>query len=170
MFKKVLGFSSISLLLSLLVACGSDEGVKKVEVQKATAIKAEIANVTPTGKKTEGRWYTNAQLIRGKKVFKANCAVCHGDNGQGLVKDWKKADANGEFPAPPINGSAHAWHHSKELLLRTINNGGIPLGGTMPAFKDTLSEKEKIAVLAHVMNLWPDKIYRDWAQRNLGSK
>ncbi len=169
MFKKTLGFSSILLLVGLLVACGSDEDVKKVEAQKATAIKGEIANAIPTGKKTEGRWYSNAQLIRGKKVFKDNCAVCHGDKAQGLTMDWQKPGVDGKFPAPPLNGSAHAWHHSKEVLLRTVNNGGIPLGGTMPAFQDTLSDKEKDAVLAYIMSLWTDKVYTTWAQRNLGT-
>ena len=170
MIKKTLGFSSILLISSLLVACGADEDVKKIEAKKITAKKVEMTKAMPTGKKVGGRWYTNAQLIRGKKVFKANCAVCHGDKGQGLTADWKKPDVDGKFPAPPIDGSAHAWHHSKELLLRTINNGGIPLGGTMPAFKDTLSDKEKEAVLAHMMSLWPDKTYATWAQRNRGSK
>ena len=170
MFKKALGYSSVLLMVSLLVACGTDEDVKKVEVQKTTAKKGEIANATPTGKKVEDRWYTNAQLIRGKRVFKANCAVCHGDKGQGLVAEWKKPDADGKFPAPPLNGSAHAWHHSKELLMRTVNEGGIALGGTMIPFKDKLSEQEKEAVLAHVMSLWPKEIYDTWKKRNPATK
>ncbi len=98
--------------------------------------------------------------------FTANCAVCHGDNGQGLVAEWKKSDAEGKFPAPPLNGSAHAWHHSKELLMRTVNEGGVALGGTMPAFKSKLTDKEKEAVLAHVMSLWPKEIYDVWQKRN----
>lgn len=156
MLKQILGFSSILLIASLLVACGADEDVKKVE----------MTNAAPTGNKVEGRWYTNAQLIRGKKVFKENCAVCHGANGEGLVADWKKPGADGKFPAPPLNGSAHTWHHSKDLLMRTVNQGGIALGGTMPPFKDKLTDNEKGAVLAHVMNLWQEEIYKAWAKRN----
>jgi len=168
MIKKALGFSSILLIVSLLVACGADEEVK-VETKKAIVKNVEMANASLADSKVEGRWYTNAHLILGKKVFKANCAVCHGDKAQGLTMDWKKPDVDGNFPAPPLNGSAHAWHHSKELLLRTVNNGGIPLGGTMPAFQDTLSDKEKDAVLAYIMSLWTDKVYTTWAQRNLGT-
>ncbi len=70
MFKPILGFSSILLVSSMLVACGTDEDVKQVEVQKATAKMSENVNATPAGNKVEGRWYTNAQLLRGKKVFK----------------------------------------------------------------------------------------------------
>ena len=92
--------------------------------------------------------------------------MCHGDKGQGLVADWKKPDTAGKFPLPPLNGSAHTWHHSKELLMRTVNEGGIALGGTMPAFKDSLTDQEKEAVLAHVMSLWPKEIYNAWQKRN----
>jgi mono/diheme cytochrome c family protein len=149
--KPIVILLSAAVFSLFLVACDSDK--------QAT---------NKSGKKVEGRWYTTAQLIRGRQVFKDNCAVCHGDKGQGLVEDWKKPQADGKFPAPPLNGSAHAWHHSKELLLRTVNNGGIPLGGTMPAFNDQLSNDEKEAVLAHVMSLWPDKVYKAWRKRNPG--
>lgn len=119
-----------------------------------------------SGKKVDGRWYTSSQLLRGKKVFKDNCAACHGDKGQGLAEDWRKPLANDTYPPPPLNGTAHTWHHSTEALLRTIDHGGIPLGGTMPAFKDKLSENEKEAVLAHVMSFWSDDIYKAWVKRN----
>jgi len=119
-----------------------------------------------SGERVEGRWYTTAQLIRGKQVFKNNCAVCHGDKGQSLVDDWKKPLADGSYPAPPLNGTAHSWHHSMEILLRTINKGGVLLGGTMPAFNDKLSENEKEAVLAHVMSFWSNGIYAEWKKRN----
>ncbi len=119
-----------------------------------------------SGKKVEGRWYTTTQLLRGKKVFKESCAVCHGDSGQGLTENWREALPDGTYPAPPVNGTAHAWHHSREALLRTINNGGIPLGGTMPPFKDKLTDKQKEEVLAYVMSLWPNNIYMAWIKRN----
>ena len=157
--KKKIRLWLVLLSSTLLVACGGNDksDVKEVVVQKASN------NKTFTISK---RWYSTAQVMRGKKVFKENCAVCHGDKAQGLVSDWKKSLPDGSFPAPPLNGTAHAWHHSKDLLLRTINNGGIPLGGTMPAFKDKLSDKEKEAALAFVTSLWSDEIYNVWSKRN----
>ena len=149
MNNKRISLLVLFLTASLLAACGD-----KDDADKATA------------KKVEGKWYTSAQLIRGKRVFAANCAVCHGANGEGLVADWKKPGADGKFPAPPLNGTAHTWHHSKELLMRTVNEGGIALGGTMVPFKDKLNKKEKEAVLAHVMSLWPKEIYDTWKKRN----
>ncbi len=132
-----------------LVACGNDN---KTE--------------SKTAKNVEGRWYTTAQLLRGEKVFKNNCAVCHGESGQGLAEDWRKPLADDTYPPPPLNGTAHTWHHSMEALRRTIDMGGIPLGGTMPSFQERLSEREKKAVLAHIMSLWPDEIYKAWKKRN----
>jgi mono/diheme cytochrome c family protein len=38
----------------------------------------------------------------------------------------------------------------------------------MPAFKDTLSDKDKRAVLSYVQSLWPEKTYQMWLQRNQG--
>ena len=137
-----------SITLSL-VACSNDEDADKKEAQKI-----------------EGRWYTSLQIDEGQKVFSNNCAACHGSEGQGLTEDWKKSMPDGSYPPPPLNGTAHTWHHSKEQLLRTINNGGIPLGGVMPAFADKLTEKEKEAVMAYFMSLWPERIYEAWEQRN----
>ncbi len=150
----------------LLSACGGDAGDKK----DAKKVEIETLNKTTTTNTVQPdngkRWYTTAQLMRGRKVFKKNCATCHGEKGQGLVKNWQKVQPDGKFPAPPLNGTAHAWHHSKTLLLNTVNNGGVAIGGSMPAFKDKLSDKEKEAVVAYVTSLWSDKIYAMWAQRN----
>ncbi|MEE9310178.1 MAG: cytochrome c [Cocleimonas sp.] len=149
MLRAIIMLSALFLTTSLLTACSDKDDADKV-----------------SAKKVDGKWYTNAQLIRGKKVFEANCAVCHGEKGEGLVKDWKKPGADGKFPPPPLNGTAHTWHHSKALLMRSVNEGGVALGGAMPPFKDVLNDKEKEAVLAHVMSLWPKEIYDTWQKRN----
>ena len=47
----------------------------------------------------------------GEAIYNKNCASCHGPNGQGLAEDWRIKDANGNYPAPPLNGTAHTWHH-----------------------------------------------------------
>jgi mono/diheme cytochrome c family protein len=111
------------------------------------------------------RWYSNTDIQTGQKIFTNNCAVCHGDKAQGLTKDWKQTLADGTYPAPPLNGSAHAWHHPMKILLRTTQNGGIPLGGTMPGFKDKLSQPEQLAAIAYFQSLWPDKTYQAWLER-----
>jgi len=100
----------------------------------------------------------NADLAIGKAVFEANCAVCHGKEAGGLVSNWKVKNVDGQYPAPPLNGTAHAWHHSPLQLLKTINEGGIKMGGQMPAFEKALTDDEKQAVLDYILSLWPSEI------------
>ena len=101
----------------------------------------------------------------GKAIFEENCMHCHGKEGEGLIKEWKTRLPNGKFTAPPLNGSAHAWHHSPTVLMNTVNNGGAKLGGWMPAFKDQLSEKQKQAVLNYIHDLCPQEVQRKYNQR-----
>jgi len=166
MLNQLKLISLTALSVTLLTACGGDDvdDIKKVEIKTLNKTTTEN-NTASIGNK---RWYTTAQLIRGRKIFKENCAECHGDKGQGLVENWREAQPDGKYPAPPLNGMAHTWHHSKQLLLNTVNNGGIALGGSMPAFKDKLSDKDKEAAVAFVTSLWSDKTYSIWAQRNQG--
>lgn len=111
------------------------------------------------------RWYSNQDVQVGEQVFKQHCASCHGRNAQGVVKSWKEPLANGKYPAPPLNGSAHAWHHRLKSLDGTIQRGGIPLGGTMPAFKGKLTQHERLQAIAYFQSFWSDKIYQAWITR-----
>ncbi len=114
--------------------------------------------------KIDGRWYTQLQVDRGRVVFEKNCEECHGENARGTF-NWTRKLPDGSYPPPPLNGSAHTWHHSLKLLKRTINNGGIPLGGTMPAFENKLTENEKNEVIAFFQSQWSKKIYDAWLKR-----
>jgi mono/diheme cytochrome c family protein len=110
------------------------------------------------------RWYFTEQVATGGEVFAENCAVCHGANAQGLVEDWRQRLDDGSFPAPPLNGSAHAWHHPQEVLLQVINNGGAAFGGKMPAFDKQLLDAQKLAAIAYFQSFWSDEIYAQWMQ------
>lgn len=101
----------------------------------------------------------------GKTTFENNCATCHGKAAQGVVKDWKKRLPNGMFPAPPLNGTAHTWHHSPKMLLNTINNGGAQFGGWMPRFKHQLTDDEKQALLDYLYSLWSKDIQQKYDAR-----
>lgn len=60
---------------------------------------------------------TSEQIEAGKTVFSENCEVCHGARSRGLVRNWRQRDENGNLPPPPLNGTAHTWHHDQETLL-----------------------------------------------------
>jgi mono/diheme cytochrome c family protein len=138
MYKSVL-----VLCLSLLIA-GCDQG-----------------NSEP---KVNGRWYTQSQIDLGKKVYVENCISCHGENAQGTA-NWRDTLADGSYPPPPLNGTAHAWHHPIVILKKVIEEGGVPLGGKMPGFGDKLNEDEKLAVISYIQSYWPDEIYKAWISR-----
>ena len=110
------------------------------------------------------RWYSEDQVLAGSEVFAQHCAVCHGAGAEGTVSDWRRRLDDGSFPPPPLNGTAHAWHHPNSILLQVINNGGVAFGGRMPGFADILSEADKLAAIAYFQNFWDDEIYGHWEQ------
>ena len=108
---------------------------------------------------------SGSMVLLGEKIYNKNCLSCHGPKGQGLAKDWKVKDENGNYPAPPLNGTAHTWHHSPEQLLYTINKGGVEMGGQMPAFEKRLTEEEKKALIEYMYSLWPKEIKEKYDDR-----
>jgi thiol:disulfide interchange protein DsbC len=111
------------------------------------------------------RWYNTNQVKQGEKLFAANCASCHGNNAQ-ATPEWRKRDVNGNLVPPPLNGTAHTWHHPMKILRHTVRKGGAPVGGTMPAFEDKLSATEIDAIISWFQSKWSDEIYAAWHQRN----
>ncbi|MFK7864854.1 MAG: cytochrome c [Pseudohongiellaceae bacterium] len=110
------------------------------------------------------RWYDSAQVALGAEIFTANCAVCHGLKAEGLYPDWKQKLPSGAFPPPPLNGTAHAWHHPLSVLVGVIEQGGTALGGVMPGFATQLNDKEKLAAIAYFQNFWSEENYENWMQ------
>ena len=104
------------------------------------------------------------KLADGRATFEKHCAVCHGPKAEGLVEDWRKP-VNGKYPPPPLNGTAHTWHHPFSQLKRLIKDGTANLGGTMPAWGDQLSDRKIENTLHYIITLWPDEIYEAWEQR-----
>lgn len=102
-------------------------------------------------------------------MFLKNCASCHGNHAEG-TKNWRKLNKDGKYPPPPLNGTAHAWHHSLKVLGDIIKDGTTDIGGDMPAWKDKLSEEEVENILVFIQALWADEIYAVWYENNSVSK
>ena len=68
----------------------------------------------------------------------------------------------GQYPPPPLNGSAHAWHHPIAALKHVILKGGAPYGGQMPAWEGKLTDAEIYALIASFQSYWSDDIYNRW--------
>lgn len=85
-------------------------------------------------------------LRLGEAVFQQNCAVCHGENGEGHAALAQ---------APALNESEHAWHHPDGQLQEIIQNGGVE----MPSFEETLENDEIKAVIRYFQTFWrPDQL------------
>lgn len=104
-----------------------------------------------------------AKVARGAEIYKANCATCHGANAGG-APNWHRPGPDGKYPAPPLNGTAHDWHHPMSALKQTIREGTAKLGGSMPAWKDKLGDADIDAVIAWFQSRWPEDVYKNWAQ------
>lgn len=101
------------------------------------------------------------KLALGAQLYRENCAACHGDQGQG-APDWQKPGPDGKYPAPPLNGTGHAWHHPMKALRQTIRNGTLRIGGNMPAWKDKLTDQEIDAIIHWLQMKWPQELYAAW--------
>ena len=87
---------------------------------------------------------------RGAKLYKNFCQSCHGERGAGeLVYPWNIGKP-GYFPAPALDDSQHAWHHSDEDLVKLIREGSP----RTPAWKNNLSDKNIRDIVAYMKSLW----------------
>jgi mono/diheme cytochrome c family protein len=143
-----------------LTACGKEQPPPAADRNTSPA-------VWPAPDKSVNRQLDFAAVARGGRLFRQHCATCHGLNAQG-APDWRQRRPDGSFPAPPLDGTGHAWHHPLKALQMTIRNGTQRLGGTMPAWGDTLSARDIDDIIAWFQAKWPDEIYADWQRRNAG--
>jgi len=157
---KTLKTPLILLGMISLLSCSDQTTDADAAAQPLASTKVEAASERTDAE----RWYDGEQLVLGREVFTQNCAVCHGAEAQGLTDDWRKKLDDGSFPPPPLDGSAHAWHHPQEILLRVIDYGGEAMGGKMPAFIDVLETDEKLAAVAYFQSFWDDETYQQWVQ------
>jgi len=101
-------------------------------------------------------------VAQGKDIYLRDCASCHGASLAGQ-EDWKIRNPEGLLPAPPHDDSGHTWHHPDQMLFDMTKYGvqkfaGADYESTMPAYGDTLSDAEIIAVLSYIKSRWPDNI------------
>ena len=138
-------------------------GCEPEQPMKSTSMTSDVGtepSVTPTAIKLSAKFST---VQKGFKLYRANCASCHGDQGQGAA-NWRQTGADGKQPAPPLNGTGHTWHHPMPVLVSTIKNGTQRIGGNMPPWKDRLSNSDINAIILWFQSRWPDELYQAWAR------
>jgi thiosulfate dehydrogenase len=95
-------------------------------------------------------------LHAGLKIYRTNCAGCHGDFGQ--PSTW---GANGFYPRVPQFADAPPALRSEEMFLVVRN--GIRYSG-MGAWKDLISEEDtwKVALFLSNMKSLPPTVRSEW--------
>jgi mono/diheme cytochrome c family protein len=82
-----------------------------------------------------------ASLERGKALYAKNCALCHGDKGDG-----KGPEAAGLTPPPADFTSKEEMGRTDGALFWVVSNGGYP----MPDYSKTLTENERWDLVNYV--------------------
>lgn len=107
----------------------------------------------------------DARLVSsGAEVYATACASCHGTELEGQ-DDWRRRDEAGYLPAPPHDETGHTWHHPDRMLFEMTKYGLERFAGDdyrtrMPAFADSLSDEEIVAVLSYIKSRWPAPVRR----------
>lgn len=85
----------------------------------------------------------SAQAERGRAVYTANCARCHGGDGMSHTSMGQMTEA------PDLTDAAWQSRRSNARMIASVMNGR----GEMPAFKRKLSRQEIAAAVAYVRTL-----------------
>jgi mono/diheme cytochrome c family protein len=101
-------------------------------------------------------------VVQGRQIYQAHCASCHGAELEGQP-NWRERGPDGRLPAPPHDASGHTWHHPDVQLFRLTKLGPAGLTGgsyesDMPAYADTLTDSEILAVLSYIKSTWPPEV------------
>ncbi len=136
----------------LLTACSSED-------QDASS-----SGDAPKIETAASRWYSADNVSRGAPIYAQTCAGCHGKVAQGSFA-WRQRLADGTFPPPPLNGTAHTWHHPMGGLSSQIKFGAPGGKGSMPGFSQGLSDQDVTDVIAWFQDTWSDEIYTNWRAR-----
>jgi len=117
--------------ISLMPAFGRDGLLKHEEVLAAADFVRSLSGLAVE---------PGADLARGKEVFAANCAVCHGPEGKG----------NQEVGAPNLAGQIWLYGSDRSAIIERITNGG---GGVMPAWGAKLDATTIKALTVYIHTL-----------------
>jgi len=147
--------SALAVALTLAVGCSKEAKQPEVSKTKVASLGAPQSwnHFSVPTKPT----FTAAMVSKGKAVFDANCASCHGDAGAGdgkcsaFLLPHPRNFTTGTFRFKTTAGGDLP---TDEDLFRTVSVG---LHGTgMPPWRFLLSEEERWAVVSYVKTFVPE--------------
>lgn len=99
---------------------------------------------------------------KGRDLYQAHCAECHGPRAQGHP-DWQTPNDGTFSAAPPLDGTGNEHLRSKSQLVATIKNGvSRDAIDVMPAWGTRLSDSDIDAIVVWFQSLWPPATYQAW--------
>jgi mono/diheme cytochrome c family protein len=149
--------SGAVLLAGLLTGCNPEA---ETSSEQQTAVQAPSAVTSSWPPPKVARTFDPAQIARGKTLYDRHCATCHGPEGKGPPGDWRQRGPDGRYPPPPLDDSAHAWHHPTKILHQAIGQG-IP-DTNMPAWGGKLTDAQIADLVVYIKSLWSDEVYAVW--------
>jgi len=115
----------------------TSRGQLEMEQREAQEVLSETLGVYAT-MPIEELIHDGRAMKMGVRLFANNCAVCHG------------ADAGGNFGFPNLTDKDWLYGGSPEAILTTLQHGRA---GEMPAWGDSIGEKDVIRVSEYVLKL-----------------
>ena len=99
-------------------------------------------------------WTDPKMIGRGKEIYVAKCALCHGEKGDGkgpgsVNLPLKPADLTDAKMVAEMPGNFWYWRVSEGGLVEPFKSKG----STMPAWKGELSQNDRWAVIAYAHTL-----------------
>ncbi len=124
----------------------TDEDVKAMAVY-LKALPQRDSEAPPT---SQARLVNPTVMETGRKVYAAQCAMCHGNEGKGTPPAF-----------PPLAGNQSITMSSPVNAIRMVLNGGYPPGTKknprphgMPPFSHILNDNEVAAVVTYIRVAW----------------
>jgi len=148
---------SILIFLTILfVGCNKT----KTEIKEKKKITKNI--IDPSTQ----RWYSKEMVKYGKPIYEKHCSSCHGLKGEGQRLEWNVKISREKYPIPSLGNGSHAINHSLKGLRLTLKDGGKPIGGLMPSFKDKLTKEDIDETIAYFQNFWNKDNYEKWLKNS----
>lgn len=138
LMKTILSILMLSALPLLALAGGDHAGGHDHRAHGWVAPQAEIARRNPVRADA-------ASVRRGGKLYREQCASCHGPTGRG------DGPAGRALKPAPADLVAHGAHHSDGDLAWKIRSGR----GAMPGFGTTLTDTQIWDVVNYLRTLAP---------------
>jgi len=122
-----------------LAACGGGPQEASSSAERADVPESAASVANPVE-------FTNESVVQGAQLFAKNCAVCHGEGGEG--------DGPGSvgLDPPPANLRLEAIQANSDGTFYYIITHGVE-GSAMPAWERTLSDEERWDLVNFIRSL-----------------